>query len=228
MCYADGTPKSLITICASGHERLLDCGNDDYFHTNPAGGNYLATNWNTANSSFLIMVDPVAGFTDISASPFAADIAWLAASGITRGCTADQERFCPGATVTREQMAAFLDRALGLAPTGFDYFTDDEASPFEAEINRMAAAGITTGCGGGNFCPLATMTREQMAAFLDRALHLAPTATDFFTDDESSPFEAEINRMAAAAVTNGCGGGNFCPMVTVTREQMAAFLHRAP
>ena len=170
MCYADGTPKSLITLCASGHERLLDCGNDDYFHINPSSGTYLATNWNTANSSFLITVDPVAGFTDISSSPFAADIAWLAGSGITKGCTADQERFCPRATMTREQMAAFLDRALGLAPTGFDYFTDDDSSLFEAEINRLAAAGITTGCGGGNFCPGTTVTREQMAAFLHRAL----------------------------------------------------------
>ncbi len=227
MCYADGTPKSLVTLCAPAHERLLDCGNDDYFHTKPPAGSYLALNWNTANSSFLITVDPVAGFTDISSSPFVADIAWLAASGITKGCTVDEERFCPSATVTREQMAAFLARGLHLAPTAIDFFTDDETSLFESEINRLAAAGITTGCGGMSFCPLATITREQMAAFLARALALPSTSTDYFTDDETSPFEASINRLAASGITTGCGGGNFCPLGNVTREQMAAFLHRA-
>jgi hypothetical protein len=67
-------------------------------------------------------------------------------------------------------MAAFLDRALDPDPTGADFFTDDETSIFEASINRLAAAGITTGCGNGKFCPLTSVTREQMAAFLRRAL----------------------------------------------------------
>ena len=35
-------------------ERLLDCSNDDYFSLSPAPGTYLADNWNTATSSFLI------------------------------------------------------------------------------------------------------------------------------------------------------------------------------
>jgi glucose/arabinose dehydrogenase len=164
-------------------------------------------------------------FTDVANSQFLFDIMWLADSGITSGCGAN--RFCPATSVTREQMAAFLDRALDLDSTNQDFFTDDESSIFEASINRMAAAGITSGCSATRFCPGLTITREQMAAFLDRALDPDPTNQDFFTDDESSIFEASINRLAAAGITSGCGGNSFCPTTNVTREQMAAFLRRA-
>jgi len=226
MCYADGTPKSLVFACPSSQERLLDCRDDTYFHTNPPGGSYLATNWNTAMSAFLVRNDPIAGFVDVG-SAFRADIAWLATSGITAGCSADFERFCPTSSVTRAQMASFLARGLALPASSTDAFTDDDGSIHEFDINRVAAAGIATGCGGGGFCPAAPVTRGQMAAFLDRALSLADATQDHFTDDDGSPFELNINRVAAAGITTGCTPTTFCPAAPVTRGQMAAFLHRA-
>jgi hypothetical protein len=33
----------------------------------------------------------------------------------------------------------------------------------------MTELGITTGCGGGKYCPSQTVTRDQMAVFLARA-----------------------------------------------------------
>ena len=50
-------------------------------------------------------------FTDDDGSVFEDDIAKLAASGITTGCSRDGTRFCPNGFVTRGQMAAFLHRA---------------------------------------------------------------------------------------------------------------------
>ncbi len=41
-------------------------------------------------------------------------------------------------------------------------------------VEALNASGITQGCGGGNFCPTAPVTRAAMAAFLARALGLAP------------------------------------------------------
>jgi spore germination protein YaaH len=164
-------------------------------------------------------------FYDLLGNPFLADILWIAERGITSGCA--EERYCPSASVTRGQMAAFLSRAFGLPGTARDYFTDDETSIFEGDINRLAASGITGGCGGTRFCPNGSVTRGQMAAFLARALHLPAAPRDYFTDDESSLFEGDINRLAAAGITGGCGGTRFCPNSVVTRDQMAAFLRRA-
>ena len=41
-----------------------------------------------------------------------------------------------------------------------------------AQIEALAASGVTSGCGGGKFCPNQTVTRAQMAIFLAKALGL--------------------------------------------------------
>ncbi len=69
-------------------------------------------------------------------------------------------------------MAVFIVRALDLPPTNVDYFDDDDNSPFEDHINRIAAAKITLGCNpptNDHFCPNGTVTRGEMAAFVKRA-----------------------------------------------------------
>ncbi|MGF1665955.1 MAG: S-layer homology domain-containing protein [Acidimicrobiia bacterium] len=84
--------------------------------------------------------------------------------------------FCPDEPVTRAQVAALLVRAFDYeAPTGTDRFVDDNASIFEADIEALAAAGITLGCNppaNDRFCPTDPVTRAQMASFLARALSL--------------------------------------------------------
>lgn len=164
-------------------------------------------------------------FWDVADSPFRSDIERTFLAGVTFGCSPIY--YCPSSPTTREVMAGFLSNALRLPAASRDYFTDDESSPHEDAINRIAAAGITAGCGTGRFCPTGTVTRGQMAAFLSRSFHLPYTTRDFFTDDETSIFEGEINRLAASGITAGCGGSRFCPNSLVSREQMAAFLWRA-
>jgi hypothetical protein len=55
MCYSDfpNYPPLHYTCTDPAHEYRLDCNHDDYFHTNPSPGSYLATHWNVANSGFL-------------------------------------------------------------------------------------------------------------------------------------------------------------------------------
>lgn len=174
-------------------------------------------------------------FTDDNESIFQADIEWLADEGITAGCNPPaNDRFCPNEPVTRGQMAAFLVRALNLpAATSTDVFVDDDTSVFEADIDRLAASEITRGCNpprNDRFCPDSPVTRDQMAAFLVRAMGYSDAHHDLFIDDDGSVFEADINKLASADVTRGCNppaNTLFCPTQAVTRGQMAAFLHRA-
>jgi hypothetical protein len=70
-------------------------------------------------------------------------------------------------------MAAFLVRAFGYSEIGDVDFEDDDGSEFEADIARLATAGVTLGCNppdNDRFCPDQAMTRAEMATFLMRAL----------------------------------------------------------
>lgn len=152
----------------------------------------------------------------------------IAAAGITAGCNPPASNyFCPSSSVTRGQMAAFLVRALDLPATTHDFFDDDEASIFEVQINALAAAGITTGTSTTSYSPEQPVTRGQMAAFLVKAFQLPPSTVDRFTDDDSSPFEAQINALAASGITTGTSQTTFSPNAAVLRDQMATFIARA-
>ena len=88
---------------------------------------------------------------------------------------------------------------------------------------------MVSGCGGGNYCPTSGVTREQMAIFVLRTLDpvLSPPTctTPMFGDvPASSPFCRWIEELARRGIVTGCGGGNYCPVAPVTREQMAVFL----
>ena len=166
-------------------------------------------------------------FVDTCTNTFLTEIMWLSASGITLGCDLEPN-FCPDDTVIRAHMASFLARALDLPPATDDYFTDDEGLSHEENINRLQEAGVTLGCNaeGTLFCPDDEVTRAQMASFLARALGLTPSGTNWFTDDDGLSHEPNINALADAGVTLGCGNDMFCPAAGIERDEMAAFLFR--
>lgn len=166
---------------------------------------------------------------------FHTEITWLAEQGITRGCNPpDNTRYCPDDPVTRGQMAAFLNRALGLPATTDDYFVDDDDSVFEGDIDELAGSGITRGCNppaNDEFCPERTLTRAEMATFMVRGFGFTEGAgADLFTDDDASVHESAIDVLGTAGVTRGCNppaNDQFCPDRDITRGEMAAFIYRA-
>jgi hypothetical protein len=177
------------------------------------------------------------GFLDVPDGSFAVDHAHaLAGAGITAGCGPGM--FCPATTVSRAMASVWLLRALeGAAyqppPATGTLFADVPVDSFAADfIEEFARRGITSGCGGGNFCPGAAVTREQTAVLLLKTLespnYFPPPATWIFDDvPPGNPFARWIEEIYRRGMTSGCGGANFCPTLPVSRAAMAVFVVRA-
>ena len=155
-------------------------------------------------------VDPPARsesrFGDVDAAGIHAPlIERMAELGVTQGC-GDGTNFCPDRSVTRSQMAVFLSRAYDL-PAGPDPGFSDVPSDawYAPDVARLAASGITTGCGDGTvFCPGRETTRAQMATFLYRALRWqeqAGTSAEGPGDDEPEDGSGDITVVAGGSFT---------------------------
>jgi len=164
-------------------------------------------------------------FIDIAGTVHEANITRLAQAEVTDGCGDD--RYCPSRKITRGQFATFLDRALVLPHATANFADVPAGHPHAAGIAAVAAADITRGCGGRNFCPASGLTRGQMASLLARALHLPDGTATFHDVPPGHPHAQGIGAIAARGITSGCATGRFCPGTTVTRGQMASFLVRA-
>ena len=106
--------------------------------------------------------------------------------------------------------------------------------PFALPVSWLVRTGVATGYDDGTFRPTAPVTRQAMAAFLYRAAGsppFSPPATSPFVDvDPGHPFFAEIAWLAGSGITTGTAtpsGTVFLPGDAVSRQAMAAFLHRA-
>lgn len=121
-------------------------------------------------------------FGDVAPSDsFCKFIHYLAAEGITRGCAPGL--FCPNAITNRRQMAVLTAKAVASGPIpdsgtvpgmgdyncvagGTSVFLDVSPTDFGCKyIHFLAAQGVTSGCGGGNFCPDSLLNRAQGATF---------------------------------------------------------------
>ncbi len=189
---------------------------------------------------------PEGTFSDVPSSYWAFDdIEAIYQAGITVGC--GNGDYCPSENVTRDQMAAFLIRALygenficngGVnCATETPYFSDVPATDyFFPYIQKLYELSITTGCGNGDYCPSAGVTRDQMAAFLIRALQVIAgqdtenfsyTSTPpYFGDVPSTdPFFKYVQKLKDDNITTVAGSYN--PTQITPRDQMAAFITRA-
>lgn len=191
---------------------------------------------------------PDSGFPDTGdAGVHATSVDCLAAYGLTQGTQAGT--YEPAGTVRRWQMALFIGRLaaaaddqldeLSLPTPGPTSFTDvgDLSSEARDAISVLNQLGVARGVTRTRYAPFERVTRAQMASFINRlqgaiqqALGGDPdgftTTQDFFTDDDGSTHEGNINGIASVGITTGVAPGTYAPSAFVTRAQMASFLVR--
>ena len=202
-----------------------DAGSYDLLVTDACGS--------TGSNSATLSVE----FADVPvSSPFHADILTVATAGITAGCGGGN--YCPASPVRRDQMAVFLlksEHGSGYVPPDCAGTFPDVAcpGPFTNWIEQLAAEGVTSGCGGGNYCPDSSVTRAQMAVFLLKTSlgsgYAPPAATGIFGDVPVGAFAADfIEDLYNRAISGGCSASPllYCPNNPVLRQQMATFLVR--
>lgn len=178
---------------------------------------------------------PSAGFTDVadgSAHSLTINcVVWWSVAFGTSSTT-----YGPNANLTREEMAAFIARAM--RASGYDLpthprnaFDDTAASPFKHAINQVSAVGVVRGFADGTYRPRATVSRAQMATYLvnlyEETTGETLTATrDYFDDDDGSIHESNINKIAGAGITRGTATRTYSPGLPVRRGQIGSFLAR--
>ena len=131
---------------------------------------------------------------------------------VTVGCATEPASFCPDDAVTRAQMATFLKRTFALEPAPSAGFTDvDPDGSHAANIDALAAAGITVGCSRDplRYCPGNSVTRAQLATFLARALGLieVPPSTRYTAVDVGSSHVCALRTNATVACWGNNSGG---------------------
>lgn len=116
-------------------------------------------------------------FKDVdTTSGFYKEIAWMKETGLSKGWSDGTYR--PYDTVSREAMAAFMKRFAGdfcHVPGAAEFtapasptFNDSQNSGFYKEIEWMRVAGVSTGWLDGTYRPYDNVSREAMAAFMQR------------------------------------------------------------
>jgi predicted small lipoprotein YifL len=163
---------------------------------------------------------------------------------LTAGCGANPPRYCPDDSVTREQAAVFIEKAMGvftplwpMSQRFNDVGEERFGYPF---IDDFAARGFTTGCGSNPplYCPNDLVTREQMALFLEKAVGRNNPPDPYvqrFVDVDPGAWSYKwidsfvshaMDRGIMDVIERGCNsdGVHYCPTQPVTRGEMAAFL----
>lgn len=180
-----------------------------------------------------------AHFSDLSgySAQYLSAIDYLYSMNVTNGVGGG--KFDPSASIKRGDFCLMLSRAfqfnVGSTSQGF---RDVPSNAYYAEaVNQMYAIGVVNGTGGGRFEPSASITRQDAALMVQRALQQAGISAP---DGNAAALASYSDRSQVASYAQGAVGGlaqlgifpvtskgALSPKTNLTRADMALLLHRA-
>jgi len=179
-------------------------------------------------------------FKDIQGHWAQKDVELMARRLIARGLSDDI--FAPDQEVTRAQATAFLARSLGLEESNLKGTSFRDVPPqhwASQTIEAAYRAGLVVGTGEGNFEPERTITREEMAALLVRALKkegwepAQGGAEDknnlavYADSSEISPWARDsVKVCVSAGILRGRSAAELVPQGKITRAEAMVMLKR--
>ena len=250
-CYVSD-PDTRIEVC---YETVAGAGGVYLFDSIPAVDGYTVTgsasdHYNRSYSGIAVLAD-ITTTVDIALTSEFADVPqgfWAfeqvgacVAAGIVAGY--DDGTYQPGNAVTRDQMAAYISRALAggddqvPAYTGTPSFPDVPSGHWALRYVQYAVAHeVVGGYDDGKYHPEYEVDRGQMAVFVARAMADGDSNVPDYTGaptfpDVSSSFWAYKYVQYIADdkrnVTQGYPDGLYHPEIGVSRDQMAVYVAKA-
>ncbi len=177
-------------------------------------------------------------YTDIGKHWAKPEIELMAAKHIIEAAAGGE--FGPDVNITRAEVIKMLvnllrydpDRNVDLITPATATFKDvSVGSPYFSYVETAVKYGITTGNAGGTFGPDDTVTREQFATMIIRAMGIVTDSDSSilpFDDKGDIPEWAEKSVIAAyeRGLMTGIGGNKFGVGSTATRAQAAVTIKR--
>lgn len=211
-------------------------GSTGGFSSGSSGSSVVSVDSQLTQPELATPVEPLPELTDIRGHWAATAINELVRKGIVLGNP--DGTFAPEAEVTREEFVKMVVLAFDIyenAGGNATSFVDVPETRWSfTYISAAASRGVISGTGNAEFMPQATITREDMATILYRAMCLK--STPIIRDDVANQFKdfALVSNYAQNSVmilshmdiVHG-DGENFNPKATAKRSEAAQILYNA-